>query len=446
MKHATAEVIPLHSADEPPRQSGMRLCQGNALYKEAGCKVRGLNFDHAKTKDAKMNLLIENVRLWDGTNATSQTKMSVEIRDGYIHWVGSASEWPGTRANISVVEGAARTLIPGMMDCHVHYCSPGGPDWIARFLDPLPELTLRASELADTSLRAGTTTVRDAGGVHNVNIQLAHRANSGAIRAPHMHAAGSHIAYRGTYVPFAHLFGDAEELRTAIRTEIEAGADWVKVALDPWNQGTRPEGAADIPFDERLLAVAVEESHQAGFKIACHAVDATSCRIAARAGVDSLEHGIYLSPEDAQAMAQHNTYLVPTMSVWDAMLYYAREVEWPEASKKRAEDFREHSRAAVSSAILAGVPIALGTDAGGGAARHGRIAREVELMIECGMEPHAALIAATSSAAKLLEERQRGTIEVGKIADLVLLDANPLEDAGALRLIAAVFQAGKRVA
>jgi imidazolonepropionase-like amidohydrolase len=393
-----------------------------------------------------MNLLIDNVRLWDGTNAPSQTKMSVEIRNGRVHWIGAVSEWQGKRANMSVVEGAARTLMPGMMDCHVHYCSPGGPDWIARFLDPLPELTLRASELAETSLRAGTTTVRDAGGVYNVNIHLAHRANSEAIRAPHMHAAGAHIAHRGTYVPFAHLFGDADELRAAIRSEIDAGADWIKVALDGWNDGARPEGAPDIPFDEKLLAVAVEESHRYGFKIACHAVDWTSCRIAARAGVDSLEHGIYLSSDDAQAMAKNNTYLVPTMSVWDAMLYYAREVEWPEARKKRAENFRENSRAAVSSAIRAGVPIALGTDAGGGAARHGRIAREAELMVECGMEPRDALIAATSSAAKLLEESERGTIEVGKIADLVLLDGNPLEDVGALRLIAAVFQEGKRVA
>ena len=393
-----------------------------------------------------MNLLIDNVRLWDGTSASSQTKTSVEIQDGRIHWIGATSEWPGKRANISVVDGAARTLIPGMMDCHVHYCSPGGPDWISRFLDPLPELTLRASELAVTSLRAGVTTARDAGGVQNVNIELAHHANSGAIHAPHLHAAGTWIAHRGTYVPFARQFGDADELRAAIRAEIDAGVDWIKVALAGWNEDERPDGAPDIPFDEKLIAVAVEESHRAGFKIACHANDPTSCHIAARAGVDSLEHGMFLNGNDLQAMSENNTYLVPTMSVWDAMLYYAREVEWPEARKKRAETLREHSRASVENAIRAGVPIALGTDAGGGAARHGRIAREVELMVGCGMQPVDALIAATSSAAKLLEEHERGTVEVGKMADLVLLDANPLEDVGALRLIAAVFQAGKRVA
>lgn len=246
---------------------------------------------------------------------------------------------------------------------------------------------------------------------------------------------------RGTYVSFARLFEEADELRNAIKTEIEAGADLIKVALAGWNEGVRPQDAPDIPFDKKLLAVAVEEAHKAGFKIACHANDPTSCQIAAHAGVDSLEHGMFLEAKDLEAMAKNKTYLVPTMSVWDAMLYYARAVDWPETRKKRAEDLRQGSRAAVKT----NVKIALGTDAGGGAARHGRIAREAELMVECGMEPRDALIAATSSAASLIGENERGTIEEGKIADLVLLDANPMENIGALRLIVAVLQGGRRV-
>jgi len=156
---------------------------------------------------------------------------------------------------------------------------------------------------------------------------------------------------------------------------------------------------------------------------------------------------MFLDADDLAAMATNKTFLVPTMSVWDAMLYYTREVDWPEARHKRAENLREGSRASVTDATKAGVPIALGTDAGGGAARHGRIAREAELMVECGMEPKDTLIAAALSAAELLgEEKDRGRIEVGKIADMVLLDANPLEDVAALRLIAGVFQGGRRVA
>ena len=372
--------------------------------------------------------------------------MSVEIRDGRIHWIGPASQWQGSRASVRIVDGRARTLIPGLMDCHVHYSSPGGPDWIARFSDPLPEISTRAIELAEASLRSGVTTARDVGAPQGVSIRLAHMARAGEIKAPNIRAAGTWIAHRGTYVAFARHFGEAHELRDAIRMEIEAGAELIKVALSGWNEGARPKDAAEIPFSEKLLSVAVEEAHRAGFKIACHANDPASCRIAARAGVDSLEHGMFLEQGDLEAMANNKTYLVPTMSVWDAMLYYAHAVDWPEARKKRAEDLKQGSRLAVIGAVRAGVQIALGTDAGGGAARHGRIAREAELMVECGLEPHDALIAATSTASKLIGEDVRGTIEKGKIADLVLLDANPLENISALRLIAAVFQGGRRVA
>jgi imidazolonepropionase-like amidohydrolase len=305
---------------------------------------------------------------------------------------------------------------------------------------------MRAIELAETSLRSGVTTARDVGAPHGVGIRLVRAARAGEIRAPNIRAAGTWIAHRGTYVSFARQFREVDELRNAIRTEIDDGADLIKVALAGWNEGARPQDAPDIPFDKKLLAVAVEEAHKAGFKIACHANDPTSCRIAAQAGVDSLEHGMFLEANDLEAMAKNKTYLVPTMSVWDAMLYYARAVDWPETRKKRAEDLRQGSRAAVTAAIKVGVKIALGTDAGGGAARHGRIAREAELMVECGMEPREALIAATSSAASLIGEGDRGTIEEGKIADLVLLDGDPLENIGALRLIAAVFQHGRRVA
>jgi imidazolonepropionase-like amidohydrolase len=392
-----------------------------------------------------LHLLIDDVRLWDGTGSAAQPKMSVEVRDGRIHWIGSASDWRGSRARVRVVDGRARTLIPGLIDCHVHYSGPGGPEWIARFTDPLPEISMRAVELAETSLRSGVTTARDVGASQGVSISLAHKARAGEIRAPNIRAAGTWIAHRGTYVPFARHFGEPAELRDAIKTEIEAGADMIKVALAGWNEGARPQGAPDVPFDEKLLAVAVEEAHHRGFKIACHANDPMSCRIAAHSGVDSLEHGMFLEAADLEAMAKNKTYLVPTMSVWDAMLYYAREVDWPEARKKRAEDLRQGSRAVVIGAMKAGVPIALGTDAGGGAARHGRIAREAELMVESGMKPDDVLLAATSSAAKLIGEDERGIIEKGKIGDLVLLDSDPLEDIGGLRLIAAVFQGGQRV-
>jgi len=391
-------------------------------------------------------LLIDDVRIWDGTDGGTQARQAVEVRDGRIAWVGPSADWPGRRGSVSVVDGRARTLIPGLIDCHVHYTSPGGPDWIERFTDPTPEITLRAIDLAGASLRSGVTTARDVGAPDDLNIRLARAAAGGAFPSPHIHAAGTWIAHQGTYVPFARHFGSPDELRAAIASEIEAGADLIKIALAPWNEGQRPEGGAAVPFDSNLLATAVEAAHSAGLAIACHANDPESCRLAARAGVDSLEHGMMLDGDDLAAMARHGTVLVPTLSVWDAWLFYSREVEWPAARKTRAEALRESSRAAVAGAAKAGVPVALGTDAGGGSVRHGRVAREVELMIECGLTPEAALQAGTTVAARLLGLRDRGTISVGQVADLVLLDANPLDDPDALRLVAAVFQGGVRVA
>jgi imidazolonepropionase-like amidohydrolase len=393
------------------------------------------------------SLLIDDVRLWDGTGSATQPRMAVEVQAGRIAWVGPASEWPGRRAQVEVVDGMARTLIPGLVDCHVHYSSPGGPDWIARFTDPPATLILRAVELAGASLRSGITSAREVGAPDGLNIRLAHAAAAGAFPAPQLWAAGTWIAHRGTYVPFARQFEQPSELREAIQAEIAAGADLIKVALAPWNEGLRPDGAPEIPFDAALLAVAVAEAHAAGLTIACHANDPQSCRIAARAGMDSLEHGMFLDAADLAAMAASGTVLVPTLSVWDDWLFYAREVGWPAARLTRAQDLRDASRAALAGAIRAGVAIAAGTDAGGGAVRHGRIAREIELLVDCGMAPAAALQAATRAGAALLGEAgERGTIEMGKRADLVLLDRNPLDDPSALRLVAVVFQAGRRVA
>src|SRR5215469_1634530 len=170
-----------------------------------------------------MSILIDNVRLWNGTGETTQPQMAVEIRDARIAWIGPATEWPGRRTNVEVVDGRARTLIPGLVDCHVHYSSPGGPNWIEHFTDPPATITLRAVELAGTSLRSGITSAREVGASDGLNIRLAHAAAAGDFPAPHIHAAGTWIAHTGTYASFARHFGDASELRAAIQAEVDAG-------------------------------------------------------------------------------------------------------------------------------------------------------------------------------------------------------------------------------
>jgi len=228
-----------------------------------------------------LQFLIDDVKLWDGTGTPAQSKMSVEVRNGRIHWIGPAAEWHANRATIRVVDGRARTLIPGLWIVMFTTVARAGPIGLHDLLILYPKSRMRAVELAETSLRSGVTTARDVGAPQGVSVRLAHAARAGEIRAPNIRAAGTWIAHRGTYVPFAIHFGEADELRTAIRMEMESGVDLIKVALSGWNEGARPEGAPEIPFGEKLLSVAVEEAHRAGFKIACHANDATSCKIAA---------------------------------------------------------------------------------------------------------------------------------------------------------------------
>src|SRR5947208_6720094 len=132
--------------------------------------------------------------------------MSVEIRNGRTHWIGPASQWQGSRATVRIVDGRARTLIPGLMDCHVHYSSPGGPDWIERFSDPLPEISIRAIDLAEASLRSGVTTARDVGAPQGLTINLPHLAKATEIKAPNIRAAWTRTAHRHRSVSFPNPF------------------------------------------------------------------------------------------------------------------------------------------------------------------------------------------------------------------------------------------------
>ena len=194
------------------------------------------------------------------------------------------------------------------------------------------------------------------------------------------------------------------------------------------------------------LDVAVRAAHDAGLKIAahCHGFDGT--RLAVEAGIDSIEHGTFVDQATVELMAQRGTYMVPTMSTWDARERLATQLDWSRDQMAEIYERKESSIASFKRALQAGVRIATGTDAGGSPARHGFVAREVELMVENGMTPQEALEASTRVAADLLGiQDQTGTIEVGKQADMVLIDGDPLSDPAALRNIWAVFQSGRRI-
>ena len=391
-----------------------------------------------------MDLVIRNVRLIDGTGADPLPTVSLEVSGGVISWIGEESARPKRPLHQEDINGQGLTLIPGLIDCHEHFTGDGGMDAMERLLnDTHEEFTLKAVGNCRRALMSGVTSARDVGARYAINIGIARQAAAGAILGPRIIASGEWFQFPGTWpAGLTRKTETPEELLEGIQDMIERGAGLIKVGAT----GFRADGEQFASMSREALDVAVRASHEAGLKIAAHCHGFAGTRLAVEAGIDSIEHGTYVDEPTVQLMAQMGTYMVPTMSTWDARARLAIQMGWSQDQMAEIYDRKENSIASFQRALQAGVRIATGTDAGGSPARHGFVAREVELMIENGMTPQTALEASTRVAADLLGiQDQAGTIEVGKQADMVLIDGDPLADPGALRNIWAVFQSGRRI-
>ena len=391
-----------------------------------------------------MDLVIRNVRLIDGTGSGPQSSVSLEVANGAITWVGEESAQPKRRRHREDINGQGLTLVPGLIDCHEHFTGDGGMDSMDRLLnDTAEEFTLKAVGNCRRALMSGVTSARDVGARHAININIARQAAAGAILGPRIIASGEWFQFPGTWpAGLTRTTETPEELLEGIQDMIRKGAGLIKVGAT----GFRPNGEQFASMSREALDVAVRASHEAGLKTAAHCHGFEGTRLAVEAGIDSIEHGTYVDQTTVELMAERGTYMVPTMSTWDARERLATQMGWSRDQMSEIYDRKENSIASFQRALQAGVPIATGTDAGGSPARHGFVAREVELMVENGMTPQAALEASTRIAADLLGILdQAGTIEVGKQADMVLIDGDPLSDPAALRNIWAVFQSGRRI-
>ena len=391
-----------------------------------------------------MDLVIRNVRLIDGTGADPVAQVSVEVTGGVISWIGEETARPRRAVHQQDVSGQGLTLIPGMIDCHEHFTGDGGMDSMDRLLgDTREEFTLKAVGNAHRALMSGVTSARDVGARYGININIAQQAAAGTITGPRIIASGEWFQYPGTWpAGLTRSTETPEELLLGIQEMIEKGAGLIKVGAT----GFRPNGEQFASMSPEALEVAVRTSHEAGLKIAAHCHGFEGTRQAVEAGIDSIEHGTFVDEPTVQLMAEKGTYLVPTMSTWDTRQRLTTQMGWSQEQMADILGRRDAGIASFRRALQAGVKIATGTDAGGSAARHGFIAREIELMVDHGMTPKDALEASTRVAADLLGiQDQAGTIEVGKQADMVLIDGDPHSDPGALRNLWAVFQGGRRV-
>jgi imidazolonepropionase-like amidohydrolase len=393
-----------------------------------------------------VTLALRNIRVIDGLGRIHQ-KATVLIRDGRIAGLGSGPIPRGA----SQIDGRGLTVLPGLMDSHVHLGLGAEADVIRTTHDEPPGLTLlKASRFAQLTLEAGFTTVRDVGYRDHSIFALKQGIESGLLPGPRILAAGLAICMTGGHARFIGRQADGpQEVVAAVREQLAAGAEVIKFiasggVLTP---GTSPNCAQMSPAE---LAAGMEEARRAGRRVAAHAHGAEGMKNAIRGGAHSIEHATLLDDEAAGLMREYGVFMVPTLSALATTVDCGLACGIPQPAVMKAKTMRAKHEASFKQAHRSGIHIALGTDAGTPFNHHGENAQELERMVALGMSPMDAILAATASAARLLGiEHIVGTIEVGKMADLLLVEGDPLKRISVLRdksRIAGVMQAGRFVA
>ena len=393
-----------------------------------------------------MATYVSNVTLFDGR--TSKKNAGVLFSDGAVEWVGAHLRAPKAARSADELPGRGKTLTPGLIDCHVHLCFDGSADFAAEALELATDAlaTVRAVRNAARTLGYGVTTVRDLGARGDSVIAVARGVERGLIPGPRILAAGRALTITGGHghnIGIAVQVDGPDAVRKAVREEMRAGATAIKLIA---TGGVLTPGitAEFTAFTQEELDAAVDEARKWGRVVGAHAIGPAGIIQAVRAGVDSIEHGSLMDAAGARLMKEHGTFHVPTISALRGIVDHADEV--PAYAVDKARAVTDTAREAFRRSVRTGVKIACGTDAGTPFNPHGNTPIEVVRMVEWGMTPLQAMRAATSSAAELLRLPDVGVIRAGAAADLVLYDADPLEEVDAVRKPSAVWKAGELVA
>lgn len=390
-------------------------------------------------------LVLAGGLVFDGSG-TDPYRADVGIENGRIVEIGSGLE------GAVVVDVAGRTVLPGFIDCHTHvaFSTLRGLEENAA-LSP-SYLAFEAIASLRATLDAGITTVRDGAGA---DAGYRSAIEDGLVPGPRLLVSLSQLSPgAGPYDPRtpsgfrawvdrpgipSPMADGADALRAKVREYVQAGADVIKIFATGHFAMAR-EGAMRSLFTDAELGAIVDEASRHGIRVMAHAHGAAGAAAAARAGAASIDHGIYLDDDALDAMAAAGTVLVPTLLASNAMLAGATD----DRDRDRTGSIVEGHRAVVRSAHLRGIPIAMGTDCP--MTPHGRNLEELQLLVECGLTPAEALVAATSTAARLLGlEAAIGRIDLGLRADVVVVEGDPLDVTGLVARIADVYQAGRRV-
>ena len=394
----------------------------------------------AEATQAPETMVLKAAHLFDSTGTALKDGAIVVVRGDRIVSVGTAAAPAGAR----VIDLGEATLLPGFIDAHTHLTLEFQKDYYHFIYDRLmrfpAEQAMYAAMYARRTLEAGFTTVRNVGAYDFVDVGLRNAINAGVAEGPRIltavHGLGSPGGHFDDYSfppdkvkpwgPIEGICSGPEECREAVRYQMKWGADLIKIAA---SGGVLSEAdPVDVPqLTLEEMSAIVSEAHKWRRKVAAHCHGDAAARIAIEAGVDSIEHGSFLTEDTLKLMKAKGVYLVPTRM---AVYWVSKQADAGAYPQKIADKARAAAAAhgtMFKAALRIGVPIALGTDAG--VYPHGMNAMEFGLMTDLGMSPAAALLAGTRESAKLLGiEAQVGTLEAGKVADVVAVPGSVLGD------------------
>ena len=399
--------------------------------------------------------IIHAGRFIDGRNDEPRGKTSIIIDEGRITRIVDGFIEP--QAGDKLISLADETVMPGLMDMHTHLQSQHSKDsYTERFFMEQADYALRSTVYARKTLLAGFTTVRDLGdnGVNSIALRKA--INEGWVPGPRIFTSGKSLAttgghadptnalrgdYRRDAGPLEGVINGPDDARKAVRQRYKDGADLIKLTATGGVLSLAANGQNPQFTDEELKAV-VETAHDYGMTVAVHAHGTEGMKRAVLAGVDSIEHGTFMTDEIITLMKERGTYFVPTNLAGDWVAAQAKIPGYfPEIVRPKAAAIGPVIRETFKKAHLAGVKIAFGTDTG--VSPHGENAREFDLMIAGGMSPMKAIQSATLTAAQLLRIDDRlGTLEPKKLADVIAVKGNPLTDIKAMHNVVFVMKEG----
>jgi len=378
---------------------------------------------------------------------------TIVIEAGHVREVLSGAQAP---AGATAIDLKSQTCMPGLIDSHVHLSGQTSrTEYVDRYHWNVADYAIRSTLYARRTLLAGFTTVRNVGDGANESAALRNAINAGIVPGPRIFTAGKAIGSTGGHAdPMDGLnqqlsrdlgaadgiINSPEDAVKAVREHYKLGDDLIKIMP---SGGVLDEGASGDNSQMTLeeIRAVVATAHDYGFAVAAHAHGAEAIRRAVLGGVDSIEHGTFMDAEDMKLMVEHGTYYVPTIIAGD---FVARQAKvpgyYPATVARKAQEIGPLIQATAGRAYKAHVKIAFGTDAA--VYPHGENAHEFELMVGAGMPQMFVIQAATVNAAALLRQKDLGSIGAGKIADVVAVPGNPIDDISLMKRVSFVMKQG----